>query len=193
MGRGGKREKAGRKKGTGRYGEETTVMRVPKSRLQEIQMILNFPLKPKAVTPFTKASDVFKADFTTFMPQTMYATTVAAGLPMPTDAYSEGRLDLNTHLLRNPEATFFVRVSGESMLHAGIHPGDLLIVDRSLRPTNGKIIIAVVDGDLTVKRLFKEDKKLLLMPDNPEYASIEITPDMHFMIWGVVTNVIHPV
>ena len=78
------------------------------------------------------------------------------------------------------------------MIEAGIHTGDLLVVDRSLRPQSGKVVIAVINGELTVKRLFKENEKLFLMPENPSYPSIEITDAMDFMIWGVVTNVVHP-
>lgn len=111
--------------------------------------------------------------------------------PDPSEEYSEGQLDLNEHLLKNPDSTFFVRVSGDSMIEVGIHPGDLLVVDRSVRPGNGKIVIAVIDGDLTVKKLFKEGGKIYLMPENPSYPCIEITNGMDFMIWGVVTHVIH--
>ena len=79
------------------------------------------------------------------------------------------------------------------MINAGIHPEDLLIVDRSIRPAQGRVVIAVVNGELTVKRLFKENNKVFLMPDNPNYPAIEITEEMDFMIWGVGTNVIHTV
>jgi len=80
-----------------------------------------------------------------------------------------------------------------SMIDVGIHPNDLLIVDRSLRPASGRVIIAVINGELTVKRLIKkENNKLFLMPENSNYPILEITEDMEFMIWGVVTNVIHP-
>ncbi|MGB0935458.1 MAG: LexA family protein [Alphaproteobacteria bacterium] len=124
-------------------------------------------------------------------PVKMYSMAVAAGFPSPAEDYAEGRLDLNEHLLHNPEATFFVRVSGDSMIGAGIHPDDLLIVDRSISPTPGRIVIAVINGELTVKRLFRDSGKLCLMPENPDYPAIEITEEMDFMIWGVVTNVIH--
>lgn len=79
------------------------------------------------------------------------------------------------------------------MIDAGIHPGDLLVVDRGLAPGNGKIVVAVVDGESTVKRMFRENGRLYLMPENPSYPSIEITEETAFMVWGVVTNVIHAV
>jgi DNA polymerase V len=193
MTRGGKRTGAGRKPGSGQYGETTKVIRIPESRVEEVKMILSFPNKVKPEPGRTKISDVFKAAVNAAMPQPLYTSMVSAGMPLPADELTEGRIDLNEHLLKNPEATFFVRVSGDSMIDAGIHPGDLLVVDRSLRPSSGKIIIAVVNGDLTVKRLMKDKEKLYLMPENPHYPTFEITPDISFMIWGVVTNVIHAV
>ena len=156
-------------------------------------MILKFPKKLKPEQGQTKVDKVFEAFIQTASPQIMYSTLVAAGLPSPTEDYSEGKIDLNEHLLKNPESTFFVRVSGDSMIDVGIHPNDLLIVDRSERPKSGRVIIAVINGELTVKRLIKKDNnKLWLMPENVNYPMIEITEDMEFMIWGVVTSVIHP-
>ena len=196
MTRGGKRQGAGRKVGSGLYGEPTTVIRVPKSFVTGIKkMLIQFPKKPAPEPGRTKVSEVFAADISlneTIPPITLYSTRVAAGMPSPAEYYEEEKLDLNEHLLQNPSHTFFVRVTGESMINAGIHAGDLLIVDRSLSPSNGKIVIAVVNGELTVKKLFKEKSSLYLMPENPLYPSIEINEDTDFMIWGVVTNVIHP-
>lgn len=193
MARGGKREGAGRKPGTGKFkGKETKTMRVPLDRVEEIKMLLEFPQKLKPEPGRVIVDKVFEANAVIHSPQVMYSTLVAAGLPAPTEDYSEGKIDLNEHLLHNPESTFFVRVSGDSMIDVGIHPGDLLIVDRSLRPSSGRIIIAVINGELTVKRLLKRDNnRLFLMPENINYPAIEITEDMAFMIWGVVTNVIH--
>ncbi len=155
-------------------------------------MLLQFPQKLKPEPGRVVVDEVFEANPVTHSPQRMYSTLVAAGLPSPTEDYSEGKIDLNEHLLEHPEDTFFVRVSGDSMIDVGIHPGDLLIVDRVIRPASGKIIIAVINGELTVKRLIKqEENKLFLMPENVNYPAIEITEEMSFMIWGVVTNVIH--
>ena len=191
---GGARVGAGRKKGSGKFqGAQTKVKRIPVDLEEDVEMILKFPNKIKPEQGRTKVNEVFKASTHISSPQTMYSTLVAAGLPSPTEDYSEGKIDLNEHLLKNPESTFFVRVSGDSMIDAGIHPNDLLIVDRSERPASGRIIIAVINGELTVKRLIKkENNKLYLMPENPNYPILEITEEMEFMIWGVVTSVIHP-
>lgn len=121
----------------------------------------------------------------------LYASKVSAGFPSPADDYLELNLNLNQHLVKHPAATFFVRVEGDSMVGAGIHPGDLLIVDRSLRPIDGKIIIAVLNGDLTVKRLKIKDGKYTLVPENKNFTPILVTEEMNFSIWGVVTSMIH--
>lgn len=121
----------------------------------------------------------------------LYGTNVSAGFPSPSSDYLEGKLDLNEHIIKNPPATFFVRVSGDSMIGAGIHPDDLLVVDRSEEPKHGKIVIAVINGELTVKRLHKNRAGVQLMPENPSYLPIHITPEMEFQVWGVVTYVIH--
>jgi DNA polymerase V len=118
---------------------------------------------------------------------------VAAGFPSPADDFIEEKLDLNEKLIRHPAATFFVKVSGNSMIKAGIHSGDMLIVDRSLEPKTGSIVVAVVNGDFTVKRISKHGGKLYLMPENSRFQPIEITDDSNFQVWGVVTNVIHTV
>ncbi|MCB1119690.1 MAG: translesion error-prone DNA polymerase V autoproteolytic subunit [Chlamydiia bacterium] len=122
---------------------------------------------------------------------TLAFATVEAGFPSPADDFIEKKLDLHEMMVPRPAATFFVRVSGESMVGAGIHPGDLLVVDRSLSPGHGKIIVALVDGDFTVKRLIKGGNGYILAPENHSYCSIELTPDMDFQVWGVVTYVIH--
>jgi len=122
----------------------------------------------------------------------LYISRIKAGFPSPADDYIEKELDLNEYLIKHPAATFFVRVEGNSMIDAGIHSGDILIVDKSLEAKNNKIVIAVVNGELTVKRIKKTDKKVYLAAENDSYQPIEIKGDMDFVIWGVVTNVIHP-
>jgi DNA polymerase V len=117
---------------------------------------------------------------------------VTAGFPSPAEDYIEGSLDLNEHLIKHPAATFFVKVTGNSMINAGIHPGDILIVDRSLEPADSKVVIAVVNGDLTVKRIRMKKGDIVLMPENKDYKPLQIEAEMSFEIWGVVTNVIHP-
>jgi len=121
----------------------------------------------------------------------MFSTFVAAGFPSPAEDYMEGKLDLNAYLVKNPSATFFVRAAGDSMLGAGIHAGDILIVDRSLEVVNKKIVVAVVNGEFTVKRIFIADGGIVLMPENKKYKSLHIKKEMNFEVWGVVKSVIH--
>ena len=121
----------------------------------------------------------------------LFACGVSAGFPSPADDYIEGRLDLNELMIQHPAATFFVRVAGDSMIGAGIHHDDILVVDRSLEPASGKVVIAVVDGDLTVKRLFKQNGVVRLLAENPDYQPIELTEETACEIWGVVAFVIH--
>jgi DNA polymerase V len=121
----------------------------------------------------------------------LFEAVVPAGFPSPAADYEEDKLDLNRHLVKNPVATFFVRVTGDSMLGAGIHHGDLLVVDRSLQPRDKNVVIAVVDGELTVKRIRINRRKISLEPENRDYVAREITEETEFEVWGVVTNVIH--
>jgi DNA polymerase V len=123
----------------------------------------------------------------------LVSSAVHAGFPSPADDFLEGKLDLNQYLIHHPSATYYVRVKGESMINAGIHDGDLLIVDRSLEPRDNKVVIAIVDAQLTVKRLKKTKDKFLLIAENPEFPPIEVNEKNNVSIWGVVTNVIHAV
>lgn len=117
--------------------------------------------------------------------------SVPAGFPSPAEDFVEGPLDLNRYLIHHPAATFFVRVIGDSMIGVGIYPHDLLIVDRAVTPIHGSIVIAVVNGDLTVKRLHQHGERISLLPENPVYEPIHITAAMAFEVWGVVTKSIH--
>ena len=121
----------------------------------------------------------------------LQACKVQAGFPSFADDAIEDHIDLNKHLIKHPAATFFVRVTGNSMIGAGIHDNDLLIVDRSLNPSHRKIVIAVVEGFLTVKRLIIKDNKAFLYAENDEFGPIILNPETGTHIWGVVTNVIH--
>ena len=121
----------------------------------------------------------------------LFSVKVSAGMPCPADDHVDDLLDLNDHLIQHPNDTFFVRVEGESMINASIHDGDLLIVDRSLKPKHDSIVIAQLNGEFTVKRISIQHNRLLLMPENSAYSPIEVSEDMDFKIWGVVTNVIH--
>lgn len=122
----------------------------------------------------------------------LFLTGVSAGFPSPADDYIDRSLDLNDLLVRHQAATYFVRAAGDSMIGAGIHSGDILVVDRALEPRHDSVIIAVLNGELTVKRLFRRGERLLLVPDNPAFEPIEVTAEMDFEIWGVVAHVIHP-
>lgn len=123
----------------------------------------------------------------------LFIGKVAAGFPSPADDYVDKTLDLNELLIQKPAATFFVRAQGESMLGAGIHPNDILVVDRSIEPVPGKIVICALNGELTVKRLAREHEQWQLKAENPAYTAIPLTDDLDLVIWGVVTNVIHAV
>jgi len=123
----------------------------------------------------------------------LYAVAVSAGFPSPADDYSDGGLDLNEHLIRHPAATFFVRANGDSMIDAGIHHGDLLIIDRALEPMDRAVVIAALNGELVVKRIRRSGGRVYLLPDNRNYSPIEVTEEMDAVIWGVVTTVIHQI
>ena len=117
----------------------------------------------------------------------LFSCKVAAGFPSPADDHIEGKLDLNLHLIRRPAATFFVRAEGESMRDAGIFAGDLMIVDRGIKPKSDDIVIAVVHGELTVKRLIRHHSEWILKAENPDFPSIPMV-DNGCEVWGVVTH-----
>jgi len=118
---------------------------------------------------------------------------ISAGFPSPADDFKETRISLDRELVKNKEATFYARVSGDSMVGAGLDDGDLLVIDRSLNPENGKIAVCLVDGEFTVKRIKKEKNKLYLMPENKQYKPIELKEENELIIWGVVEYVIKKV
>ena len=138
-----------------------------------------------------KKNNIYKADNNLSISIGLHLTTIAAGFPSPADDYIEDKLDLNNYLVKHPSATFFVRVVGESMIGAGIHNNDILIVDRSIEPRHNKIIVVALDGQMTVKRLYRRQKKTILMPENKLFKPIEVVDSTSMLIWGVVTNVIH--
>jgi len=122
----------------------------------------------------------------------LYLESVSAGFPSPAQDYIEDVLDLNALCIQHPAATFFVRVEGESMIEAGIHPGDILVVDRSLRPSHGDFVIACLDGEMTVKELCLRPR-VRLLPHNAAFRPIEIADGSELDIFGVVTNVVRSV
>tara|TARA_B110000003_G_scaffold172618_1_gene172186 strand:- start:28938 stop:29366 length:429 start_codon:yes stop_codon:yes gene_type:complete len=120
-------------------------------------------------------------------------TGISAGFPSPADDFKETRISLDEELITNKEATFFAKVNGQSMIGAGLDNNDLLVIDRSLEPENNKIAVCFLDGEFTVKRLKVEGNNVWLKPENPNYASIKITKENDFIIWGIVTSVIKKV
>ncbi|PDH46674.1 MAG: peptidase S24 [Bacteroidetes bacterium MED-G13] len=115
---------------------------------------------------------------------------ISAGFPSPAGDFKQERISLDKELIKNKEATFFARVSGESMINAGLEDGDLIVIDRSLEPTNNKIAVCFIDGEFTVKRLQVKKNKIWLKPENTNYKAIEVKEDNELIIWGIVTNVI---
>ncbi len=124
------------------------------------------------------------------MGQWLIEQGISAGFPSPADDFKEVRISLDKELVRNKEATFYARVSGDSMIDAGLDDGDLLVIDRSLTPANGKIAVCLVDGEFTVKRIRKEKDKFYLMPENKKYKKIEVSEENNLIVWGIVTYVI---
>jgi len=184
---GGARTGAGRKVNSGKFKEDTKVMRIPSSLVDRVKSTLELyksQLKAdvQVQIPAYDASSVLLPIFT---------SRVQAGFPSPADDHLEDTLDLNKQLIQHQEATFFVRAQGDSMLGAGIHQGDILIVDKALVAKSGRIVIAVIDGEFTVKRLHKYKGVITLKAENPEFKDILIKEGSELIIWGVVTSVIH--
>lgn len=167
--RGGKRDGAGRPKGGGKYLCSTKPIRVPVNMIEKIEAFIR--------------SDSYELP--------LYSSLVSAGFPSPADDHCDGKLDLNNYLIQRPASTFFVRVSGDSMINVGIHPGDILVVDKSIEAKHNKIVIAAVNSELTVKRLYRKEGELKLLAENPNYSPIILSNDTDLMVWGVVTSVIH--
>ena len=121
----------------------------------------------------------------------MYGDAVPAGFPSPADDYLDMDLNLHDYLVQHPSATFCVKAIGDSMIDAGIQSSDVMVVDRALTPKNNDIVLAVVNGEFTVKRIKKNDEERYLMPANENYRPMKIREDMDFQVWGVVTFIIH--
>ncbi len=121
----------------------------------------------------------------------VFGDAVSAGFPSPAEDYLDVDLNLHEYLVQNPAATFCVRANGDSMVDANIQSGDVMVVDRALDPNNNSIVLAVLDGEFTVKRIKKNEDELYLMPANEQYQPVKITDDMDFQVWGVVTFIIH--
>ncbi|MCC6722390.1 MAG: translesion error-prone DNA polymerase V autoproteolytic subunit [Bacteroidia bacterium] len=137
--------------------------------------------------------DIFSADTETELALPYVDDGISAGFPSPALDFVDLSIDLNRHLIKNPSATFYGRVKGDSLKNAGICNGDLLIIDRSLEPTNGKIAVCYIDGEFTAKRVQISKKEILLIPENENYQPIRVTEENNFLIWGIVTHVIKDV
>jgi DNA polymerase V len=189
MTHGGKREGAGRKKLSNKYKEKTCPVRIPLSLLSTVQVLLQKKQQQHGLhesnTPFIPHPNALNIE------RPFFLNAVSAGIPLAADDHIDCMLDLNTHLISNPSTTFFVRVAGDSMTGANIFDGDLLVVDRGLKPRIQDIVIAIVNSDLTVKRFIPSDNGVILKAENSEYADIQISSDTDFTIWGVVMHIIH--
>lgn len=189
--KGGYRPGAGRPQGSGMYKESTHPIRVPTSLVPQVEKLLAkklaFPALGKSNNTYTISSK------TPIQAIPLYSARIAAGSPAYADDHVECYLNFNEYLIQNSRTTFCVRVEGSSMIGAGIHENDILVVDNSIEPRDGKIVIACVDSELTVKRLKLKQGEMQLMPENPDYLPIKITTEMDFKILGVAIHVIHSI
>jgi DNA polymerase V len=193
MPKGGSRKGAGRKPNTIMYRERTVAKRLPRSVAKDLDQLVASLNEQQENKNFMmgvnkkQLGPIYLSDLTF----SLFSSRVQAGFPSPADNHLEAALDLNQHLIKHPASTFFVRASGNSMVNVSINDDDILIVERSLEPKHGDIVIAALNSELTVKRLYAKDNKVSLKPGNFEYPIIEITEEMEFLIWGVVTSVVH--
>ena len=192
---GGKRSGAGRPKGTGhKFSEPTVVKRIPQSRLSEVEALISRPRDRKALDSSLPSSNVIDIRVAALSPtkqeRPLFASRVPAGFPSPADDYIETHLDLNEYLVEQPAATYHVQVSGDSMVGAGIVDGDILVVNRSQEATHNAIVVAIIDGEPTVKRLYWQNSDIELLPENPNYPAIRVSAEQDLQIWGVVTGVV---
>ena len=138
----------------------------------------------------SEVSEIFAAKVSSLLPLPFFESRVQAGFPSPCDDFCEATLDLNTHLILHKATTFFVEVTGDTMKDVGIFPGDLLVVDHSLAPTRGKIVIALLNGAIRVRRFETTKNRILLCSENETNPDIIVTEEDSFSTWGVVTNVL---
>ncbi|MFT5611785.1 MAG: DNA polymerase V [Arenicella sp.] len=183
-GHGGARQGAGRPKGSGRYNEPTVAIRVPGGSIPQIKDYLSvYPDVSDSIVNYTAPAT---ADNIVKLEIPLFSSSVAAGFPSPAEDHIEDTLDLNDYMVERPDSTFMLRVEGESMKDIGILPNDILVVDRSLKAVHNKIVIAAIDGQLTVKKLFHRGGLIKLLPENSDYPEIELEQESDLVIWGVV-------
>lgn len=183
---GGNRIGAGRPKGSGKYKEPTKAIRVPEGSITYIKEFLESYPDVTEIGPFAGAR--VNLDNIVRLQIPLFSSTVAAGYPSPAEDHVDDTLDLNEYMVQRPDSTFMLRVEGESMKNVGIMPDDILVVDRSLKASHRKIIIAAIDGELTVKRLYHRGGLVKLLPENPAYPEIELESETELVIWGVVVG-----
>lgn len=174
MTHGGKREGAGRTQGSTKYGESTKPIRIPVSRISDVKAFLTSNIE----NPFNIGNPLIP----------LFSSSVKAGLPTDAEDYIEDYVDLNKLLSNETGATFLVRASGDSMINTPIFEGDMLVVERNNSPPSGKIVIAALDGELTVKKMIVEHDQVLLIAENKNYAPIVVKDSSTLKILGVVTN-----
>ncbi|MCZ2222779.1 MAG: translesion error-prone DNA polymerase V autoproteolytic subunit [Chitinophagales bacterium] len=134
--------------------------------------------------------DIFSADTKSTLELPFIDNGISAGFPSPALDFVDISIDLNRHLIKHPSATFYGRVKGVSLKNIGIDNGDLLIIDKSIEPTNGKIAVCFIDGEFTAKRIKITKNEIWLIPENENYQPIRVTEENNFLIWGIVTHVI---
>jgi DNA polymerase V len=134
--------------------------------------------------------DIYSALSDTALDLPLVSDGISAGFPSPAMDFTDLTIDLNKHLIKHPSSTFYGRVKGQSMKDEGINDGDLLVIDKSLQPADGKIAVCYLDGEFTIKRIRIDKKECWLMPANELYKPIQVTAENDFLIWGIVTHVI---
>lgn len=191
---GGKRIGAGRKLGSGKFGESTTRLSIPESTKEVVlDFVAALAKRKQGSKQWPTNLEILKlVENPDPLLLPMFSHSIRAGFPSPADDYVADTLDLNEFLVHRKEATFFVKAKGDSMIGAGIHDGDTMIVDRSITPADGCIVIAVIDSEFTVKRLKRSKGTVSLLSENPQFDPIEFKEGQELQIFGVVTNVIHP-
>ena len=134
---------------------------------------------------------IFKVNSETRIELPFIEEGIKAGFPSPAQDYEKQSIDINEVLIRHPASTFFARVDGDSLYETGIFNGDIVVIDKSLEPQEGNKVVAFIDGEFVMKTIRKGKDVLFLVPANPEFETITVTPDQQFVVWGVVTHVIH--
>ena len=187
---GGLRDGAGRKIGSGKFREPTSVVRIPTSQEPVIKDFLAAYQKKRLNTDLDAVSEFeLPSLHHVQVSLPLYSSKVSAGFPSPAEEHVEKRLNPNDFLIDQEDATFFVTIQGYSMMDVGLLPGDKAVVDRSKTANIGDVVLAVIDGEFTIKTLAKNKSgQARLMPANKDFKPIEITEEMQFEIWGVVTG-----